>query len=83
VWRSCPDRLRPVRNTDGRNPDDVRGGKPNVGSNATLVDPDLAASKDSIDVALGNALQHSQQEIVDSLARAFFVDGDPRYAVLA
>src|SRR5687768_5250468 len=50
--------------------------QPVIGLDPSAVDPDLAATQDAIDVALGHALQLAQQEVVDALGFAFFADFD-------
>lgn len=47
-----------------------------VGAGAPLVQADLAAADDAVDVGLGHALQVADEEIVEPLARGFGVDLD-------
>ena len=43
--------------------------QPRVGRGAALVDAHLARADDAVDVGLGHALQHAEQEVVQPLAR--------------
>ena len=45
--------------------------QPVFGLGAPLVDPDLAAAQDPVDVALRHAFQYLQQVVIDALAGIF------------
>ncbi len=66
-----------------RHADDVADDQPRVRSDAPLVHPYLAAAQDPVDMALGNALQHAGEEIVDALAGRVVADGEPVHSILA
>ena len=59
------------------------GGEPGVGPDPPLVDPDLAAAQDPVDVALGDAFQHLDEVIVDPLAVAVLAHYKPIHSILA
>ena len=57
--------------------------EPRVRPDAALVDPDLAAPQDPVDVALGHAFEDLDEVIVDALARAVVADCKPVHSILA
>src|SRR6185503_15418109 len=59
--------LARCREPQRRKSEHVAGGNAHIGTDAPLVEPNLAAAQDPVNVALRNALQMPQQEIVDTL----------------
>jgi hypothetical protein len=62
-----------------RQPHLVAQRQPGIGGGAATVDAHLARADDPIDMGLGHALELAQQEVVQPLARAAFVDRDPAH----
>ena len=48
-----------------------------------MVEPDLATSHYPVDVALGYAFEHAEQEVVDSLTFARLINGKMIHSILA
>jgi hypothetical protein len=51
--------------------------------NPALVDPNLAAAQDAVDMALRHALGDAQQEVVDALAFGLLADLKPCNRIFA
>ncbi len=71
------------RGAHRRNPQVVADGKPGVRPDPLAIDPDLAAAQDAVDMALGHALEHAQEEIIDALPGAALVDREVIRSILA
>jgi hypothetical protein len=54
-----------------------------LGGNASLVDPNLAAAQDAIDMALRHAFGDAHQEVVDALALGVLADLKPCNRIFA
>ena len=65
----------PCSDPHRRNTDQITLGQPAGWLHSRAVDPDFAATKDSIDSRARHTFEVSQQVIVDSLPRIAFVDG--------
>ena len=71
------------RGSNGRHAHAVAGLQPVGRIHPTTVHPHLAAAQDTIDVALGNALEQAKKVIVDALVRRRFVNLLPSYGIFA
>jgi hypothetical protein len=81
TWRG-PDGLR-RGDANGRDANDVAGGEPTIRAHPTLVHPDFAGAKHSVNVAFWDTLQHADEKIVDPLAGGFLADSEPIDSILA
>jgi hypothetical protein len=69
--------------SDGRDTDDIASGEPTISTHAAFVHSNFAGSKHPVNVALWDTLEHTDKEIVDSLASRLLADGEPTDSILA
>ena len=75
--------LVPAGGANGRDAQLVAHRKTRVRLGPLSVEADLPTAQDTVDMALGNALEHAQQEVVDALSSARLVDRKAVDSVLA
>jgi len=81
TWRG-PGRLR-RGDANGRDADDIAGGEPAIGAHPPLVHPNFAGAKHPVNVAFGDALEDTDEKIVDPLPGRFLANSEPIDSILA